>query len=336
MKALLTSLHAFVLATLLVGHVPAGASESAPDCETAIETLRAGIAVQPEQAVALFQDALQTNPGCRRGLFLAAVGILGDDPEILVRLLGVARTEFPEEDALFAEAALEAVPGCAREIREAFLAPPSLAPPSLSAAKAPQTAEHVPATPDSRPAPPGRDESPELDEEIREAIARVSAKAEGRAWPEQRHAAGTPRLRQRDEIRIAPSSRIADESSLVNDLPLDRQDERMLVPGPARIEDAVRRSLGLRLDESKFAELSRGDRESSTAPAEAKSRAIAPAGAVGLPRRFPRPRSSVYYIPPAAGSYESTIDQESGELAPPPLVIRPEPISPSAPRPALR
>ena len=56
--------------------------------------------------MALTWDSLQTNPGCRRGLLLAAAEILGDDPEILVRLLGLARSEFTHEDAFFAEASL--------------------------------------------------------------------------------------------------------------------------------------------------------------------------------------------------------------------------------------
>jgi hypothetical protein len=38
----------------------------------------------------------------------------------------------------------------------------------------------------------------------------------------------------------------------------------------------------------------------------------------------------VYFIPPAAGSYESTIDLENGEVAPPALIIRPESASPSS------
>jgi hypothetical protein len=329
-----------ILPILLAGFLAVGvapASESAPDCSSAVDTLRAGIALQPEQAVALFRDALQTNPGCRRRLFMAAAEIVGDDPDYLKRLLYAARLEFPGEESLFAEAALITVPDCGREIREAILAPASGLEAALSGAVATVAESEHPLgdgravlsrTDSADPKDPA--EAKRLDDEIREAIARVGAKTEGRAWPEQRVEALPPRFRKPDEIRISRTSRFADEASLVNDLPLDRHDEREIAPGTVRFVDRPGAGAPLRLDESKFV---RGDREAALSPSETKARPIAPAGAVGLPRP---PRSSVYYIPPPTGSYESTIDQESGELSPPPLVIRPEPVSRSSPRAALR
>ncbi len=316
---------------LALGGDPAPASESAPNSGAAVETLRAGIAVHPEQAVVLFQDSLQTNPDCRRELLLAALEILGDDPEYLVRLLYAARLEFPEDDVLFAETALNVVPGCAGEIRAAFTATTE----RMEAVLAGQTsAGPGSAGPTEETAAlPSPTEARRLDEEIRDAIARVTAKAEGKAWPEQAVPHELLHFRKTDEIRIPRQSRRVDEASLYNHLPLDRHDERELAAGPVRLDDNTGTGIDFRLDESKF---TRDDRRASITPAEAKARPVAPAGAVGLPRRPALPRSSVYPIPPAAGSYESTIDLESGEVAPPSLVIRPEPASPSAPRPALR
>ena len=132
-----------------------------------------------------------------------------------------------------------------------------------------------------------------------------------------------------DEVRIPRKSRQADESSLYNHLPLDRVDEREIAPGIVKIDDAWHPSGELRLDETKFA---KPGREASTAPLEAKVKEMTPAGSIGLPKRPKLPRSSVYHIPPAAGSYESTIDLESGESAPPALILRPEPSSPTTPR----
>ncbi len=296
------------------------ASEAAHDREAAVETLRAGIETHPGQAVVLFQDALQTNPDARRDLLDTALVSLELDPVFLARLLYAARLEFPEDDALFAETALAAVPDRAMDIRAAFLATPQEMAAALSAdaevAMAGQGLREPPA------------ESRKLDEEIRDAIARVAAKTEGKPWPEQALSGGPVHFRKPDEIRIPRLSRYVDESGLVNHLPVDRQDEREIAPGAVRIDDAWRPSGAIQLDESKFA----SGKESSTAPLDAKRRTMAPAGSVGLPKRPRLPRSSVYHIPSAADAYESTIDLESGEPVPPALVIRPQAASPSSPR----
>ncbi len=310
-----------LLGVLVLWCVPVvRASEAALDPAAAAEILRVGLEAHPDQAVVLFQDALQTNPDSRRELLATALVSPDLDAAVFTRLLYAARLEFPEDDSLFAESALDAAPERAGDIRAAFLATAEKMAAALADDTAPSTGAFMPSTPE---------ESRRLDEEIREAIARVTAKTEGKPWPEQPLSGAPVRFKKHDEVRIPRHSRHVDESGLVNHLPVDREDEREITPGAVRIDDAWRPSSAIRLDESKFVQ---GDREASIAPVDAKQRAMAPASSVGLPKRPRLPRSSVYYIPPAAGSYESTIGLESGESAPPPLIIRPASTSPSQAR----
>ena len=294
------------------------ASEAATDCGAAIDTLRAGIEVHPEQAVVLFQDSIQTNPACRRALLSTALEVLGNDPTLLARLIYAARLEFPEDDSLFAEAALSVVPERANDIRAAFIATAEEMAGVLAGPADEEMVERAPSA-----------ESQKMDEEIRDSIARVTAKTEGKAWPEQQLSDQPLAFKKADEVRIPRPSRYADEASLIGSLRLDRHDEREITPTPVKIDDRWEPSDSLRLDETKFAP---DDREDATTPLAAKIREMAPAGSVGLPKRPLLPRSSVYYIPPASGSYESTIDLESGASAPPALIIRPESASPTSPR----
>ncbi len=309
------------LALSLSGAVELCASEEAESSEAAIMTLMAGFEAHPDQAAVLFQDSLQTNPECRYDLFLVAMRSLQVDAPMLKRLIYTARTEFPDDDALFAEAALEAAPDRAAEIREAFGATPDQMTLAL-------------AHPEMLVAPPAASTSAEearrLDEEIREAMARAAAKVEGRAWPEQQVPEAPSHFRKSDEIRVARHSHPIDESTLYNHLPVDREDERAVTPGPVAIDDHWKPASKLRLDESKFAKPV-AEEGASRAPLDAKIKEMSPSGSVGLPKR-PLLRSSVYFIPPPSGRYESTIDHESGEIAPPQLIIQPQSTSPSRPK----
>lgn len=309
----------------------AWSSESAPDSEMAVETLCAGLEVHPDQAVVLFQDSLQTNPDCARALLAAALDTLGDDAAAVIPILYAARLEFPAEDAAFAEVMLETLPELAGELRAAFAASPEEMLAALSTEPGEMPSETAEVTEEARPSfdLDLAAESAAMDEEIRDAIARVNAKTAGKAWPEQEVAASPVHFKKPDEVRIPRKSRQADESTLFNHLMLDRNDEREIAPGLVKIDDAWQPSGEIRLDETKFAN---DGREASTAPLEAKVKAMSPAGSIGLPKRPLLPRSSVYYIPPAAGSYESTIDLENGEVAPPALIIRPESASPTSPK----
>ncbi|MCB1204364.1 MAG: hypothetical protein KDN18_08890, partial [Verrucomicrobiae bacterium] len=152
-----------------------------------METLRAGIEVHPDQAVVLFQDSLQTNPDSRRALFVAALESMGDEAESVTRIVSVARLEFPDDEAEFAELAIATLPEQVEVIREAF----AMDPESVLAAEK-ESSQDSPLTEamgtnssmamTSGPADElGLDESlstdsRKLDEQIREAIARVAAK----------------------------------------------------------------------------------------------------------------------------------------------------------------
>ncbi|MEQ1843768.1 MAG: hypothetical protein ABL994_25475, partial [Verrucomicrobiales bacterium] len=239
-------------------------SESAPDCQTAIDTLAAGIEVHPAQAVVLFQDALQTNPDCRSQLLMKAIQLTGAETTILARLIYAARIEFPEDDNLFAEAAMTVAPDCGAEIREAFMKSPDEMGEALAIGSAGMKEEGGTLAGQTT-----------MDEDIREAIARVTAKAEGKHWPEQELSDEPLHFRKPDEIRVSNESGAAEEASLANGLALDKVDERAFSHLPVKIDDAWKPSIAIRLDESKFGT---GLRTDSTEPLEAEMRSIAPAG----------------------------------------------------------
>ena len=279
-------------------------SESATDCGAASKTLLAGFQAQPEDTLALFLDALQTNPGCRRNLLITGIETFSTDPEQIEQLIFIARQEFPEDQTLFAEAALETVPEHFDVIRKAFMADTSVMQASVENETKSALVELPP-------------EAQALDEDLREAIARMTAKVEGKYWPEQDVEGELPRFKGRDDVRIPKTSRKADESSLENSIPIDTTDERAISTSQLRINDHWEKEMTLHLDESKFVPEERGD---SRAMQDARKREISPAGAVGFPKR-PVLRRPSYYIPPAPGEYRSTIDLDNEARQK--LIIRP-------------
>ncbi len=285
------------------------ASESAVDCETANNTLVAGLMAQPEQAPMLFLDALRTNPGCRRDLLRLGIQFADDDPEMLKKLLFIARQEFPGEQTAFAELALSEMPENSELIREAF----------FSSAEKPKPAPVAPALVELPP------EANKLDDGIREAIARMTAKTEGKLWPEQHVSEEKITYQKRDDLRVSRESQGADESSLENGVPIDTHDERRIAPGKVVINDDWRPNDAIELDESKFSQ-----RHDTRVAKEARKREIAPAGAVGFPMQYPLPKSSVYYIPPAKGDFRSTIDLDDMKRTP--LIIKAPSSAPTDPR----
>lgn len=291
------------------------ASESAQDCSSAIETLVAGIQAQPDHVLMLFQDALQTNPGCRRDLMIKTIESSNPDSNLLTQLIYVARSEFPNEDSAIAEAVLLSAPEFGNIIRDALSVDQSVV--SKSLADSTRANRELPT------------EAMEMDEDIREAIARMTAKVEGKNWPEQKLSEKPVRFKTRDEVRVSRGSAKADESFMNNSFPVDEVDERKLVPAPVAIDDSRQLSENIRLDESRF---DRG-KTASTSPAMAGQQVITPAGnanSVGLPKL---PRSSIYHIPAAASrSYRSTVDYEKDDKSRPPLVIRSAPVTPSSPK----
>lgn len=284
------------------------ASESATDCRTATETLQAGLEAQPENMLSLFVDALQTNPGCRRNLLITAMEFSNGRPQEMEKIIFVARQEFPGEQSMLAEAALSAAPDYAEVIRKAFMT-------GTDEIRVALSEQEEPSIPGLVAMPP---ESQELDDDIREAIARMAAKVEGKHWPEQDLGGGTLTFRTPDDVRVSRKSYLADETSLENAIPIDTVDEREISKPQLRINDHWEPEKRIELDESKF---EKGNSENASLLKEARKREIAPAGAVGFPKRPILGKSSVYYIPPANGDYLSTVDQDDRPR--PPLVIRP-------------
>jgi len=324
-KALLLKLAAFAsLAGTLVS-----SSESLHGSETAVETLRDGLEANPDQALTLFRESLRANPDTARALLAVALRTLGDDPAAVIPILYAARLEQPEEDAVFAEVTIETLPDLARELLVTFAASPEKMRAALE--EGPKARKVDASTSQARVATSSglEAEFAAMDEEIRAAIVRADAKSEVRGWPGWAEAVHPMPVKKNDEVRVSRSSLRADESSLTNHLMLDRSDEREIAPGSVKIDDAWRPSGEIRLDETKF---SRDGGESFAEPVEARVKSISPAGSVGLPKRPVPTRSSVYRIPPVVGSYESTIDIEIAEDAPPALIIRPEPASPTTPK----
>ncbi|MDF1824663.1 MAG: hypothetical protein P1U68_08470 [Verrucomicrobiales bacterium] len=288
------------------------ASESASDCGSANEVLMAGLEANPKQGPMLFLDALRTNPGCRRDLLRLAMESSLNDPEQLKKVLFIARQEFPGEQTSFAELALSVVPDQSDLIREAFFSQPEQKEPVAAVARP------VPALVEMPP------EANDLDDGIREAIARMSAKVEGKLWPEQHVSDEKITYHKPDDVRIPKESRDADESSLENGVPIDTTDERRIAPGEVVINDSWEPNRAIELDESKFSQ--QGD---TRVAREARKKVIAPAGSVGFPMQYPMPKSSIYYIPPAKGDFRSTIDLNDAKR--PPLIIRSASSAPTTP-----
>ncbi|MEM9016246.1 MAG: hypothetical protein AAGC68_04480, partial [Verrucomicrobiota bacterium] len=295
----------------------ASASEAATDCATAVAIFEAGIAAEPDRFMVLFRDSLQTNPGCRRDILISAVKKVRYDSAELEKVIFIAREEFPGDQSTLAEAALVTAPEQSDAIRSAFFAPAGVVQAALA--------------PTAPPEPPGFVELPaeaqKLDADIREAIARVTAKVEGKVWPEQDLAAENFHFPVKDDLRIPSHSRNIDEASLENVNPIDRTDERKIAEGEVVINDSREHSNEIRLDESKFSAGEAGDTRMAR---EARKKEIAPAGKAGLPLLPKLPRSSVYYIPPAEIDSHSTIDLDRQSR--PSLIIRSPSQAPTTPR----
>jgi hypothetical protein len=281
------------------------ASESAVDCGSASKTLSAGLQVQPDDTLVLFLDSLRTNPGCRRNLLITAVEASKADSVMIKNLIFIARQEFPTDQSLFAEAALGAAPEHIDTIRNAFMADDEVMKESLRAyEEEPQLVVMPP-------------EVQVMNEDLREAIARMTAKVEGKHWPEQNVGSEPVKYKRSDEIRVSRDSKRADETSLENSIPIDTADEQKITTTQLRINDHWEKGDEIRLDETKFVKETRGDSRSLR---EARKREISTAGAVGFPKR-PVLRRPSYYIPPSRGDYRSTIDLDDNERHR--LIIRP-------------
>ncbi|MAS92326.1 MAG: hypothetical protein CMO55_03950 [Verrucomicrobiales bacterium] len=292
---------------------PSHASESALDCGTAEETLRAGIEADPANTLMFFEDALQTNPGCRRALTIATIEASNPDADLLTQIIYVARNVFPGEETLIAEAVMITAPEFGDIVRQAFMKPQSEVAAAITKADAKSHSEEIP------------EQDQKMDEEIREAMARMSARIEGRPWPEQEVSHEPLHFKKSDDIRVS-KARNVDETTLYNSLPVDDNDEQTIVPEPAKFSDKKKEDDDFRLAFDDF-----GDKgtTASTEPKEARKKKLSPAGAVGVPLQPEWKGSSVYFIPPEG--YSSTIDQEESPTPRPKLIIRSAPASETMP-----
>lgn len=260
----------------------------------------------------LYENALQTNPGCRRGLTMAAIEASNPDADMLTQMIYVARNVFPGEETALAEAVMISAPEFGDIIRQAFLKPQGEIQSALAEMNDSLESKELPAA------------AKKMDEDIREAIARMSAKVEGRPWPEQELSHEPLHVKKPDEIRVS-KSRQMDESTLYNSLPIDEEDEQTIVPRPAKFADVKDEDFHL-----KFDDFGHEGKTASTSPKEAGKRELETAGSVGIPLRPQWKGSSVYYIPPAG--YTSTIDEEEDSAPPrPKLIIRSAPESETLP-----
>ncbi|MEM9280521.1 MAG: hypothetical protein AAGA96_01720 [Verrucomicrobiota bacterium] len=302
------------------------ASEAASDCESAVEIFESGVESRPGDLLIFYLDALRTNPGCRRSLLISALNAAKGDDMMMRWVIFTSRQEFPEEMSMMAEAALSAAPEYNDLIREAFVVDRGTVSSELAqfgeaASLGNLSMDEVPSQLVELP-----EETQQLDEELREAIARMTAKVEGKMWPEQEVEEMDISYRQRDELRVSKTRISVDEGSLENQLPFDSKDERKHVREQIVIDDHPYERSDFRLDESKFA---KGSQMDSRVASEVRKRELAPAGSVGLPQGPKLPRSSVYYIAPASGDYQSTIDLDLRSEPRPTLVIRSAPAVPT-------
>jgi len=272
----LASLSVLTASLILFGGGSLSASEAATDCDLAREILLAGIEEHPGEFLDLFRDSLQTNPACSRVLFMAAAQAASGDEALLEKVIFIVRDEFPDDSSSLAEAALLAVPGAAETVRAAFFAGEEKRQSALALA--------------ARSAHPGLVALPAdavvIDEDIREAIARIAAKVEGKLWLEQEVAKEEFRFRQPDEVRVPRRSRNVDESSLENGLPVVLPELAWSPEEDVFIDDAWKPSDAIHLDESRFAkspppELAEAkDDDEYLRPLDAILEELAPAGYV--------------------------------------------------------
>lgn len=303
---------------LLLGIPGIYASETSANADEAVQVLNEEISAHPDQLLVIFQSSLQANPDYRKELIETALLAPNLRADTIRNILYASRLEFPGDDAFIAEVALGVIPERSEEIRQAFDADEEAMTTALTQTDAPEKSPREAST-----------ESQRLDAAISEAIARVSAKVEAQTGLEQKSSTPAIPSPKADEVRIPSQSREVDESNLLAHLPLDQVDERKIAPGSPQVDDATRPLTAIRLDETKFG----GENtDGQKGPAMAKVKSVAPAGRVGLPRRPALARSGVYYIPAPANPYQSTIDQETSDVAPPALIIRPPAMRPSMPR----
>jgi len=201
------------------------ASESATDCATAVDTLRAGIARAPAEATTFFEGAIEANPECVGPLVSAVIEATGADEAILTSVIRAAVKEYPGKSTEIAGAAMDAAPHAAQAIRAAFFSgdgvgghppqPPRSEAPAPLQMKSPieQFLESQKQEAAPPPAKPG--------ERVLAAISEI----DGKIAVEAPARAPNPIIRKPDHIEVSDTSGRFDETTLNDATPRDETEE---------------------------------------------------------------------------------------------------------------
>lgn len=284
------------------------------DCSSAVRIFEDRVKAQPHNLLPLYIGALQKNTGCRGDLLTSAVRASNGDSRMLRWIIFVSRQEFPHKLDLLTNAAETDIPeweegiGKALFVEESEMADlspgvdgPSLTETQLSLDELSEEAE-------------------KLDEDIHEALARMSARVAGKTWSDEGTVETDFFNQKADTIHVSPGG-WPDEHGMDNSLPIDMLDERIMLPMAIKIDDDWKPSEEVELDESKFTKSS----SKSRIAAAARKKELAPASAVGLPRAPNLVTPEVNEIFSVGGDYSSTIDRDKRDSIRPSLVIRSAP-----------
>lgn len=284
------------------------------DCSSAVRVFENRVKAQPHNLLPLYIGALQENPGCRGDLLTSAVRASDGDSRMVRWVIFVSRQEFPHKLDLLTEAAATDVLEWEEVIREAlFVEEAEMADLSLGIDGASLSETQLSLDELS-------EEAKKLDEDIHEALARMSARAEGKVWSDEGMSETDFFNQKADTIHVSPGG-WSDEHGMDNSLPIDTLDERIMLPMAIKIDDDWKPSEEVELDESKFTKSS----SKSRIAAAARKKELAPASAVGLPRGPNLVRPEVNEIFSVGGDYSSTIDRDERDSIRPSLVIRSAP-----------
>lgn len=284
------------------------------DCSPAVRIFEDRVRAQPHNLLPFYISALQENPGCRGDLLTSAVRASNGDSRMVRWVIFVSRQEFPHKLNLLGETATTDVPEWEEVIREAlFVEEAEMADLLLGVDGASLTDTQSSLGELS-------EEAVKLDEDIREALARMSARAEGKAWSGEGMVYTDFFNQQADTIHVSPGG-WSDEYGMDNSLPIDTLDERIILPMAIKIDDDWKPSKEVYLDESKFTKSS----SNSRIAAAARKKELAPASAVGLPRGPKPARPELSETFSVGGDYSSTIDCDERDSIRPSLVIRSAP-----------
>ena len=284
------------------------------DCRSAVEIFEDRVKAQPHNLLPFYIDSLQKNPGCRGDLLISAVRASDGDSRLIRWVIFVSRQEFPHKLTLLTGAAMTDVREWEEVIRETlFVEEAEMADLLLGADEASLSDAQSPIVELS-------EEAKKLDEDIREAIARINTKVEGKAWSDEGMVDTDFFRQQADTIFVSPGGWL-DEHGMDNSLPIDMLDERIMLPMAIKIDDDWKPSEEVYLNESNLTKSS----SNSRIAAAARKKELAPASAVGLPQgpKLARPELSETFS--VGGDYSSTIDRDERDNIRPSLVIRSAP-----------